>query len=34
MPGNKTFDNTMNIRILTASINFIEVSKKFDQPRL
>ena len=30
--GNKNFDNNMNISILTATIKFIKVSERFDQP--
>ena len=30
--GNKNFDNNINISILTATINFIKVSERFDQP--
>ena len=32
--GNKIFDNNMNRSILTATIKFIKVSEKFDQPLL
>ena len=32
MYGNKNFGNGMNIRILIATIKFIEDSKRFDQP--
>ena len=32
--GNKNFDNSMNISILTATIKFIKVSQRFDQPLL
>ena len=30
--GNKNFDNSMNISILTATIKFIKDSERFDQP--
>ena len=30
--GNKNFDSNMNISILTATVNFIKGSKKFDYP--
>ena len=30
--GNKNFDNSMNISILTATMKFIKVSERFDQP--
>ena len=30
--GNKNFDNNMNISILTATIKFIKVSERLDQP--
>ena len=32
--GNKHFDSNMNISILTATITFIKVSERFDQPFL
>ena len=32
--GNKNFDNSMNISILTATMKFIKVSERFDQPLL
>ena len=32
--GNKNFDNNMNISILTATVKFIKVSERFDQPLL
>ena len=30
--GNKNFDNNMNISMVTATIKFIKVSERFDQP--
>ena len=30
--GNKNFDSNINISILTATIKFIKVSERFDQP--
>ena len=30
--GNKDFDNSVNISILTATIKFIKDSERFDQP--
>ena len=32
--GNKNFDDSMNISILTATMKFIKVSERFDQPLL